>query len=293
MARFFSYHEITSGLITTPELIGEIALALQELEIFKQGKAVIFGSVAWGDHRWRSDIDVADFSKNYWQSSTPVDSILSDFFQKRFGSNSGFYIKEHLMEVLSHQGSHAQGNYVLPKISPSTRDHFRLLAKAKGGPWKEFFKKLKTVPFRSRQEDIAYYLNTIKCRQYWLNERLIGKKWLDWNDFKTLQSLENFPKQLVRKILGEKKKLPSPDTVSNIMAQFALLDELWAKELSALFQPFFLIDETYKNLADHMTKDETISENDYGQEVCRLFTALPVMTIITIIKNAYNLHNID
>lgn len=288
MARFFSYKEIERGLITTPEMISEIAAALMELEMFKQGQAVVFGSVAWGTHTWRSDIDVANFSKAHWDLHVPVGMVLFEFFKQRYGNEDGFTVGEHLMEVLSNQKP-VSGNYFLPHISPSTRDHFRLLARVKGEPWKTFLKNLKTIRFRSRLKDIDEYLGIIVRHWAALNQQLIGKPWLSWDDFKALSALENFPKQLMRKILGEKKRLPSPDTVSQIREAFARLEEPWARELVPLFQPFFEIDPAYQALVNEMTNGRKLAEAEYGQRVCQLFSKLPIKDIIQTVEKAYSL----
>lgn len=290
MARFFSYEEIKRGLITTSETVSEIAAALMKLEMFKQGKAVVFGSVAWGAHTWRSDIDVADFSKEHWDLHVPVDMVLFKFFKQQYGDKDGFAVGNHLIEILSNQKP-VSGNYFLPYISPSTRDHFRLLARAKGGPWKTFIKNLKTIRFRGRLEDISEYLGIIVRHWTALNQHLIGKRWLSWDDFRVLAALENFPKQLMRKILGEKKRLPSPDTVSLVKEVFALLEEPWTRELFPLFQPFFEIDPAYKALMDSMVNECRLPEAEYGQKVCQLFSGLPITDIVRIVEKAYSLHD--
>jgi hypothetical protein len=283
MARFFSHKEIERGLIMTRETIAELASALMELEMFKAGRAIVFGSVAWGEHIWRSDIDVADFSKAHWELHTPVDMVTFEFFNQRYGEENGFYVKEHLVEVLSNQKP-VSGNYFLPHISPSTRDHFRFLAKAKGGPWQTFYKGLRIIRFRKRLEDIEEYLKIILWHWSSLNNHMVGHHWLSWNDFKVLAALENFPKQLMRKILGEKKLLPSPDTVSRVKEAFTLIQEPWAQELLSLFQPFFEIDAKYRKIVDSMTSGAMLPEKEYGQVVCQLFTRLPVREIVRMVK---------
>lgn len=233
MARFFSHRELERGLITTRETVTEPASRIMELGRFRDGRAVIFGSVAWGEHTWRSDIDIADFYGQIGDGYT--ESKVSAFFRERYGNEDGFYVFEHLVEVLSNQNSKRQA-YELPEISPSTRDHFRLLAKAKGGPYAEFYKELQVIRFHKRTVDISQYLEVIighwRCASAHL---MVDSNWLNWNEFKILQALENFPKQLMRKILGEKKLLPSLDTASRIKEAFALIQEPWGAGIASSF----------------------------------------------------------
>jgi predicted nucleotidyltransferase len=292
MARFFSLKEIELGLVMTPESVAELATAINELEMFQAGEAVIFGSVAWGEHTWRSDIDVASFSKKRWEYHHPINMVLFDFFVERYGGKIGREIQHHLIEVLSNQKP-VSGNYFVPKISPSTRDHFRLLAKVKGGPYRAFYKGLKVIKFRSRLADIREYLEIIMWHWESLNKRLVKAKWLDWDQLKKLAALENFPKQLMRKILGEKKRLPSPDTVSQIRKRFSELAEPWTQEAAALFEPFFLIDAKYGEIVHSMSGGRPLPEQEYDHAICQLFTNLPVPSIVGIVRQAYQFNQTD
>ena len=297
MARFLSYHEIEKGLIPTKETLAEIASDFMQFNEFQSGGAVVFGSVAWGEHTWRSDIDVADFSNCSWRSGIPM--RIFDYFRDRHGSDSSLYVKNHMVEIIGNQNSRKGkwqiAHYQLPEISPSTRDHFILLARMKGGPWQTFLEKLKTIRCRSRKTDILEYLETMESN--WASFHVFRKEILErphaygclWNEFKTLQSIENFPKQLLRKILGKKKRLPSPDTVSCIKTAFAQLDDSWVSELRTHFQPFFEIDVKYNQLVHSVvgTTGLTCSGNEYVRHVYGLFDRLPVLQVIEAVRKVY------
>jgi len=298
MARFLSYYELEKGLIPTREILTEIAADFMRFDEFQTGGAVVFGSVAWNEHTWRSDIDVADFSN--CKHSSRVPGRIYDYFKDRYGWDSGLYVDNHLVEILGNQNSRCGKDkirhYQLPEISPSTRDHFILLAQAKAGQWQKFLEKLKAINFRSRKTDIAEYLKMMErnwesfhvFRNEILHQNPLSHLCL-WNEFKTLQSLENFPKQLMRKILGQKRLLPSPDTVSQIKSAFARLEDSWAAEMLIHFQSFFEVDGKYNKLIHSVvgTGGPACSGNEYVREVYSLFDHLPVLKIIEAVKRLY------
>jgi hypothetical protein len=62
MARFFFYDELVH--MSRPPLadIQWLASQMSHLPPFVDGSAVLCGSVSWGNHSWRSDLDIAHFS---------------------------------------------------------------------------------------------------------------------------------------------------------------------------------------------------------------------------------------
>ena len=298
MARFLSYDEIERGLVPTRETLSEIASDFMQLEAFQSGGAVVFGSVAWGEHTWRSDIDVADYSNREYRSR--VQPAISEYFRKRYGSDMSFWVGKFMVEIIGSQRLRFKewtaSHYRLPEMSPSTRDHFRLLAQAKGGQWQVFLEKITTIRFQSRKTDILDYLDIMESnltasevfrKEIYGRER--GGYRCFWNEFHGLQSLENFPRQLMRKILGQLKRLPSPDTFSRIKFAFALLEEPWAVELQTHFQPFYEIDRRYNELMGSMVGngERRLSDAEYAEEICHLFEHLPVMPIIEAVRRLY------
>jgi hypothetical protein len=173
-------------------------------------------------------------------------------------------------------------------MSPSTRDHFRLLAQEKGEPWRTFYKSIQRIRWQSRTDDILLYAG--KIVRFWgtFQGHLVGHHWLSWDDFKILQAIENFPKQLMRKILGKLKNLPRPDTAPQISRRFSDLSESWSGELSSFFPPFFAIDDQYRRLVERVVRTEwRPTEEEYAQQICNLFLGLPVREICRIVERVF------
>ncbi len=81
----------------------------------------------------------------YQGSKIDFQKELSELFTSELGEN-GNIIKDSLIEVLENEThdpyGETNGNYGIAKgfkLSPSTRDHFKMLAKVKGGNYKSFF----------------------------------------------------------------------------------------------------------------------------------------------------------
>lgn len=297
MARFYSFEEIEKGLVLTKEQVGTMAQRIMKLPSFQDGRAVVFGSVAWGEHTWRSDIDIANRAKIGESEEMSVGCEIMHLFIEEFGNDDEFCVRSHLIEELTPENPDPGTlHYVFPQISPSTRDHFRLLSRKKKGSYQIFLRNLRRIRSRKREEDILVYIDRIN---YWypgLMKRLAedlapknGRIRITWQDFKGLQAFENFPKQLMRKILGQLGKLPCPDTVPNIREAFSTVDETWAQGLWELFEPFFDIDHAYEKLVQRMVEPSTrLNERDYGFEVVSLFEGLPVEDIYTRVSEVYN-----
>lgn len=277
MARFFSLDEIRAGHITTAEDITMLVEKIRQLKPFEDGEAVIFGSVAWGAHRWRSDIDIAYNKRSYYSSHTPGKYEVAEVFRQHYGYEHGGVLALRMVEWLGterREDPHAAfGSYTLHQLSPSTRDHFRLLAKTLGEPYHTFFRSIDMVS-RPRDRDIQFYLERIE------------DLWGPSKNFQAFPAIENFPKQLMRKVLGKLKQLPCPDTVPNIRASFWQLEEPWARVLLPLFEPFFQIDERYQELVAGVASGNITckDEREYEQHVAHLFNGLPVQRICEIVR---------
>ena len=79
MARFFFYDELAHLARTPVEDIQWLAGQISQLPPFVEGTAVLCGSVSWGKHSWRSDLDVAHFSTIQHPN---INKLLEDVIQQ-------------------------------------------------------------------------------------------------------------------------------------------------------------------------------------------------------------------
>lgn len=286
MARFFYLDEIDEKQITTVEQLGYLAERIMALPSIKAGCAVVFGSVAWGEHTWRSDIDIAD---RLWEGcGNTLGWELQCLFTEIYGDEEeGQNIAKVLIDILRTEKPDA-ARYDTPLLSPSTRQHFALLAQVKGGVWQQFYEQIKVMQWRDHRTDIILSLG--KIQELWREfqqERKSGSLYLSLPSLRVLHPLENFPKQLMRKILGEKGKLPCPDTAWRVRGSFGQLRESWARELEKLFEPFFAIDGQYRRIVELAVSDQPIGGIEYSRQTRELFANLPVEEICRIASQVY------
>ncbi len=311
MARFFSYGELERDLVTTPEDITRIAGLMQTLPSFKKGLAVVFGSTAWGCHRWRSDIDILDCFP--WHGDGKLDLELDDLLAGMYPQATAelsiaSMIRHNLVEVLSTEDPHQQ-LYASPRISPSTRDHFQFLAQVKAGAYCTALGIIEPMPLRSRIADIHTYTGIIRDKWRYTKDNFVSmgaprkfgqsgitlRDVLDWGSLRDLAAIENFPKQLMRKILGERMCLPCPDTVPNVVAAFCALasNDVKAKKLTQLFEPFFSIDAAYQKLVAEVWSSGNgvrCTEAEYHRRILQLFDGLPLQRIEEMYGIVYEMY---
>lgn len=135
---------------------------------------VLYGSVAWSlylgtnVHNWRSDLDVTTNERVGEDHMLQYD--IGGIFGLKYGkgdrfNDDAFRVWHHMVEILVTEGSHQ--NYSDPQLSPSTRDHFRLLSRKLKGPWQTFFQGMIRMYGRKRVEDICSYVTSIESKWLW------------------------------------------------------------------------------------------------------------------------------
>jgi len=225
--------------------------------------AVIFGSSVWGLHRGiddqhtrRSDVDIAIGSGH---AGKELENFCADVI-----AQTGVpveFTKVGFDEMY-------QGCF----ISPSTCDHFRLLAKKfPHKPYKEF-KKTMEVDAIPRIEDMTRYIRILNgstgsdFHGLFANqmERFMNHTWTDPDNLKLLAKLENFPDHFLRKALGMEKMLPCPDSKQRVWQAFTDFPYQWAakERLSGPFKSMRECSAAYEALIDEVRAG--LSESAYA-----------------------------
>lgn len=290
MARFLSEEEIRLDLIPTARDIGLLAKKIADLPGFGK-RFVIFGSVAWTEEqtwKWRSDIDMLQGALEGEDHQG-----LEDIFKSVFGSCHMLVINNIIQQLpfetggIETTGCNFHGPYPTPALSPSTRDHFNLLAKRYKGPWKRIIDQIKAISGRKRIEDIEDYIQHVE-NKVWrdLSRQIQFSGQVSLKELIWMSSIENFPKQLMRKILGWMKRLPNPDTFPAVQSAFQEIEYEWAQKLHKIFSSFWQIEEAYENLiAEVRGAGDKITETSYSYRLKNMFKNLPVVEICKIVHN--------
>lgn len=305
MARFFSYDEIVARALTPVEDIQWFAGQIVRLPPFVEGTAVLCGSVSWGRHSWRSDVDVAHFST---MAHPHLERSIKDVIQQYLDRTHNRFIAprvdvitigaESMAFVIRDKGVSAsmvsaevpknkgRVSDVFVETAVLFADHLGSIADVKGDPWRTFLNRyLASVngSRHGRREAIKCYVEkmTMEWAQQPLHDLNIGPdgqftaKQLD-----LLSKTENYPVNLMRRILGDLGRYPRPDRASDVRKAFSALEELWSETLLVQFEPFFSLDEQYKGIvAACKGHDDTLSVSDYYEQVRSLFIDLPFAEI--------------
>ncbi len=305
MARFFPYDEITTCSRMPSEDTQWLAGQIANLQPFSAGTAVLCGSVAWGNQSWRSDIDIAHFSTiTYPHIEKTVDDLVRRYLDRtmhRFisprvdvitiGAESLTLVTE--SEAVSVSPSSALPPTGLDRVSDVFQetavlfaDHIGSLARLKGEPWRTFLERYLSpviVGRQGRRDGIKDYVEKITTQ--WARQPLHPLDAGSYGRFTTKQldlisRTENFPKNLMRRILGELGTYPRPDRADDVRIAFSALKEPWAKNLMVLFEPFFDIDRKYENIVAACREPKNpLTESGYYKQVRSLFIDLPFLEI--------------
>ena len=327
MSRILSFKELEAGL-PTRERLTAIANALMTLRKARIGNMVVFGSVAWGAHSWRSDIDVAVIEPPLEASNLQPAEVVTgapgsvlkllacepEIWRKlQEQHHLGSYVQimcylddtevEDDLPAVDSDGRPYNHPTVDPRVSPSLRDHFKLLAGRLGGPWLKFLEKLPYRKGRTRTHDILDYVGNVEGRYADVEGFLDARSengpqlhaedvWLGFDcELQAMSSAESMPKQLMRKILGKKKIMPTPDTTERLLERFRLIKEPWSSDALSLFDTFFKIDALYSELArDTAASYSKEHEAQYWHEVWGLYQGLPVKELAETIRQAFPCH---
>jgi hypothetical protein len=169
-------------------------------------------------------------------------------------------------------------------------DHIGAIAKLKGDPWRAFLDRYLSPVDKSKfdqREALKTYVGRMTAA--WTQQPLhqlnmdpnggIPPEQLD-----LLSKSENYPINLMRRILGALDRYPSPDRASDVRAAFAALEEPWAKKLLVQFEPFFAIESKYEDLvATYQGLENPPIPTTYHEQLKSLFIGLPFVEIQNII----------
>ena len=309
MARFFFYDELIGRARTPVEDIEWLAGQIAHLPPFMDCSAVLCGSVSWGKHSWRSDLDVAHFST---VEHPHIDKLVADVIQNYDArTNHQFVIPRvdvitigaeslSLVRVGKALSTAPVSVAVLKKekrvsdIFMETAvlfaDHIGSIANRKGDPWRVFLDRYLSPVDRNQFDQRAAIKTYVgKMTTEWSQQPLHPLN-MDSNGGFTAQQLdlisksENYPINLMRRILGDLGRYPHPDTAAEVRAACSMLAEPWAKSLLLQFEPFFLIEEKYEEIVAACQDTATpLSKTDYHEQVRSLFAGLPFIEIEKII----------
>ena len=305
MARFFPYDEIVTRMLTPVKDIQWLAGQIENLPPFVEGNAVLCGSVSWGGHCWRSDIDVAHFSTiSYPHVEQPIREVIQQYANRTCNQ---FIVPrvdvipigaESLTLVNNDKGvssSRVSGGIlgkrdrvsdVFVETAVRFADHIGSIANLRGDPWQTFLERhLSSVDGsrRGRREETKRYVG--RMTRAWAQQPLHqldggpdGRFTPEQLDL--ISKSENYPVNLMRRILGDLGRYPCPDQASDVREAFSTLEEPWSKTLLAQFEPFFALDEQYEGIVAACKRPGTpLPEADYFEQVRSLFVDLPFVEI--------------
>jgi hypothetical protein len=309
MARFFFYDELIHLARTPVEDIQWLAGQIAHLPPFAEGSAVLCGSVSWGKQSWRSDLDVAHFSTI---EHPHLNQLLEDVIQQYLARTHNKFITprfdvitigaESISLVTLDKGisASAVSGGVLKKKNRTSdtfmetavlfADHIGSIANLKGDPWRAFLDRYLSPVDKSKfdqRQALKSYVGrmTTEWSQQPLHQlNMDPKGGITAQQLDLLSKSENYPINLMRRILGVSGRYPSPDRASDVRAAFSMLAEPWAQTLLAQFEPFFSIEEKYEGIVAACQGTETpLSVDDYHEQLRSLFVALPFVEIQNII----------
>ena len=314
MARYFSHSEITSRQLPSAKDIRWLAGQISALSAFASGSAVLCGSVAWGTHSARSDIDVAHFgTTQHPQIEREIEEVIARYQERTQGSfiaprvdiiTIGIEPEARPIKSSSHSvtaeaavpaGASIGGVFVRNRETFTVFadtfvrfvDHIGSLAYLKAGPWKQFMERylsLQHPDYRTIQrEGIRSYVATTTTS--WEEQplhrlNLEADRELTQRQLGLAGQAENYPVNLMRRILGEMALYPRPDRAADVRRQFEELEQPWAKRLVADSAPFFALNLQYDAIiADARKGSGGLTVADYHERFSALFDALPFGSI--------------
>src|SRR6185503_3672088 len=308
MARFYFYDEIAHFARTPVEDIQWLAGQIAHLPPFVEGSAVLCGSVSWGKHSWRSDLDVAHFSTI---EHSHIDKLLGDVIEQYSVRTEHKFITPRFNVItidtesmsLVNTGKSVSASAVSGGIKKKDRvadvfmetavlfaDHIGAIAKLKGDPWRAFLERYLSPVDKSKfnqREALKTYVGrmTTEWTQQPLHQlNMNANSGISPEQLDLLSKSENYPVNLMRRILGDLGRYPSPDRASDVRAAFSMLEEPWAKSLLVQFEPFFAIEKKYEELvSQYQGLEEPPIDTPYHEQLKSLFAGLPFVEIQNII----------
>jgi hypothetical protein len=310
MARYFSHAEIFAGQLPATRDIAWLAGQLAELAPFKEGCAVVCGSVAWNSHSGRSDIDIAHFSTVAHPHIEPEIQATVALFGRRTkhrvippridvitigveaeaasprlpqsasNGDSSVQAGRSSMEALAARGNQAT---IFTDTYVRFSDHIGALAHAKGDAWKRFLDRhlSQNVAQRSeiQHESIRSYVaaTTNAWSAHPLHPlSMDASEQLTQRQLDLIGQAENYPINLMRRLLGALGRYPRPDRIADVRRAFEELSQPWAKQILAAAAPFFALDAQYATLiAEVGQSNDKLTPATYFERLSTMFDALP------------------
>lgn len=294
MPRYLTYGEAVSTEPTPPDDVLWVAHRIGELPAFRDGFAVLCGSVAWGRPTSRSDIDVAVFR-------TPGTSGLDDGIAAVLRSYTEQVQGRHpvpqvdvieigaLSERLVTRENLVTGSMPITSLRTEREvfaatglrfhDHIGALAAAKGEPWQAFHTAyLAGVPRdkKTRTRQIRDYATSFATQ--WRGQPLRSMRYgePDAGQLKLMGFAQNFPVHLMRQILAHRAAYPAPDRAEDVLAAFGRLRGHRFDGVRAALQPFLQLDAGYAALTGRCReRPPQLAREDYYRELLALFGGLP------------------
>jgi hypothetical protein len=315
MARFLPYEDLVERDLLSRSDVQWLAGQISALPAFKQGAAVVCGSVSWGAHSWRSDIDIAHFrSVDYPIIDADIENVVSDFLDRsgrRFitpridiaviGEQSQDLaeraerkrkkrVTDANLSIVGPPTSLELTEQTEPHIFADTAerfgDHIGCLARLKGQPWREFFQRYlsgERRPLPQQRESINAYVATVSgaWEQQPLHALSRGAgKVFTVRQLDLLAQAENYPVNLMRRILAAMDRYPAPDRIQDVRSSFAKVPDAWARKIIAALPPFVALSDQYEALVAACRQPDGRPTSDQFHERIELAaTQLPFAAI--------------
>jgi hypothetical protein len=310
MARFLAYETLISRSLPRREDLQWLAGQIAALAPFTQGDAVVCGSVCWGSHNWRSDIDVAHFSTvEHPRLENLTQRVLEEFDTRTGHSRAAPQIDVVVIgaeePVHSAPGKSLSAGAMSAGISPGQAhepaaprlfddvavrfaDHIGAIAAMRADRWRTFYQRhLSTVKSSAerRLEDIRAYVSAVS--DAWDSQPLHELEREADGSFTRHQldllgHMENYPVNLMRRMLAELARYPCPDRVTDVRTAFAALTDPWAQLITAAMPPFDALSAGYEALVTEVHRSDgqaPLSAQAYHDRLDALATALPRQAI--------------
>lgn len=309
MARFFTHEEVATREPPRPEDLRWIAGRLLEFEPFASGSAIVCGSVLWGSNSWRSDIDVAHFSTTeHPRLDRLVNDVLADYAARTndrhliprvdvvtLGAQSASLARR--AESTSAQALSAIRSRDLEVVSDlfldvavPFSDHVAAIAADRGSQWQAFLENHLAAardPHPARREiTLAYASNmTGEWDKQPLHDLSLGPDGqLTEYQLDLIAKTENYPTNVMRRILGELGEYPSPDRAADIARAFEAIETRWSRALSEVQQQFRDIDQEYQLIVDSVRASQSpLDAAGYTDRVRALFLSLPIPRVLEVV----------
>src|SRR3989338_725478 len=270
MAQFYTFEELQDHFPTRDAVVACRDRIIAQLGDYGYSRrAVVFGSSMWGlhkklgaQHTFRSDVDVGVAEIDH----PGIDLTISNYFHEIAAE---FHVPVQVTII-------GKTRHYQTLVSPSTRDHFRLLQKRfPQFPYADFLRLMKPLT-RDRVEDLQGFVNfvwgIISDRYPWCESFVTSSEFRE-----KLSMLENAPDHLLRKFLGLERRLPCPDSkVNTRKVFFSEPHPLRTSRFDSCFEQVLDCTARYEHLMMGV-KDGVLTEDSYN---------LGLQDIIAGIRNA-------